>query len=183
MQKNHLSNGTMKITIKDRLELAEYFAELGFKLGVEIGVLSGGYSTILCQVNPALKLYCIDSWGIGDVRLHDYHVRKYQVAKKKLSPYSAMLIRKRSMDAVGDFTNNSLDFVYIDANHSFDNIMRDILEWSTKVKKGGIVSGHDYNTGAGVKSAVDAYTTSHHLRLQLTTGQDTGIFSWWFVKK
>jgi len=183
LPKNHLINRTMKIAIKDRTALAEYFAELGFKRGAEIGVLAGSFSAILCQVNPALELYCIDSWGMGDVKMHNYHSRMYEKAKQKLSFCNATLIRKRSMDAVGDFRDNSLDFVHIDANHSFGHVTDDITKWSMKVKTGGIVSGHDYNTAPGVKEAVDAYTTSRHLTLHLATELDNGVISWWFVNK
>lgn len=48
------------------------------------------------------------------------------------------------MEAVEDFEDGSLDFVYIDANHEFRYIAEDLYEWTKKVRKGGIVAGHDY---------------------------------------
>jgi hypothetical protein len=48
------------------------------------------------------------------------------------------------MEALGDFEDESLDFVYIDGNHEFRYIAEDLFEWTKKVKKGGIVSGDDY---------------------------------------
>ncbi len=48
------------------------------------------------------------------------------------------------MDALEDFEDNSLDFVYIDGDHNFKHISEDIYEWTKKVRSGGIVSGHDY---------------------------------------
>lgn len=170
--------------MKDRLALAKYFSELGFKTGAEVGVLAGHYSMVLCEANPDLKLYCIDSWGFGDIRHSKYHLRTYRQAKRRLAHYNTTLVRKRSLDAVKDFENNSLDFVFIDASHSFDNVVNDIIEWSKKVIKDGIVAGHDYMPipSSGVKEAVDAYTRSHHLDLQLTTESDKSGSSWWFVK-
>lgn len=56
------------------------------------------------------------------------------------------------MEALEDFADESLDFVYIDANHEFRYIAEDLFEWTKKVRKGGIVSGHDYfynKTGTG----------------------------------
>jgi len=50
------------------------------------------------------------------------------------------------MEAVKVFENNSLDFVYIDGNHEFRYFAEDIYEWPKKVRKGGIISGHDYFT-------------------------------------
>ncbi|NIV98148.1 class I SAM-dependent methyltransferase, partial [Candidatus Saccharibacteria bacterium] len=55
-------------------------------------------------------------------------------------------IKKTSMEAVKQFEDYSLDFVYIDAAHDFNNIMLDLIKWVPKVKIGGAVCGHDYNT-------------------------------------
>ena len=49
-----------------------------------------------------------------------------------------------SMDALKDFEDQSLDFVYIDANHDFLNFTMDLHYWMKKVKPRGIISGHDY---------------------------------------
>lgn len=153
--------------MKDRQELARYFKDLGFKLGAEIGVLAGGYSIALCRANPELKLYCIDSWGIGEHRYRDYHLRQFEKAKRRLARYNCTLVRKLSMDAVLDFKKCTLDFVYIDAKHEFDYVMQDIIEWKRRVRPGGIVAGHDYQKPC-VKVAVDTYTSQHAISLQLT---------------
>ena len=69
------------------------------------------------------------------------------------------------MDALADFEDSSLDFVFIDGNHTFDYAVSDIIYWSYKVRKGGIVAAHDYYAFAknGVMKAVDAYTHCHHI--------------------
>ncbi|MBI4058106.1 class I SAM-dependent methyltransferase [Candidatus Microgenomates bacterium] len=128
-------------------ELPNLFKELGFTIGAEVGVELGAFSKYLIQDNPKLKLYCIDSWkeyGLNDGksqrRLDDY----YERAKIKLAPYNCEIIKAFSMDAVKQFTDESLDFVYIDAAHDYDSIKEDIEHWSKKVRKFGIVSGHDY---------------------------------------
>jgi hypothetical protein len=163
--------------IKNRTDLANYFAECGFNLGVEVGVATGLYSEILCKANPNLHLFSVDPW---------YTVQRacsYDEAKQRLAAYNATLVRKTSMEAVNDFADASLDFVYIDGNHSFDFVMYDILGWTRKVKKGGIVAGHDYVVGrhCGVITAVDAYTKSHLFRISLTQDVSESI-SWWFKK-
>ncbi len=154
----------MKPVMQTRDDLAQYFAELGFKLGVEIGVNRGYYSKILCQANPNLKLYCIDPWDLLGRGKNDLRVKRHAEAQKNLADYNAELIRNYSLEAVKDFEDESLDFVYIDANHDFDNCMQDVIEWAPKVKKGGIISGHDYDSvpGCGVRDAVDAYARYHH---------------------
>ncbi len=160
----------MTSQINSRYALAIYFCELGFKTGAEVGVLRGDYSKLLCEANPELKLYCIDSWGLGDrkQKMHDYHVKAYEKAKHKLALCNAVLVNKLSMDAVKDFEDGSLDFVYIDANHRDPYITQDIAEWSKKIRPGGIVSGHDYNNKPCVLEAVNAYAGAYDYNLHLT---------------
>ena len=70
----------------------------------------------------------------------------YNAAVERLSPYSdCTLIRKRSFDALKDFEIGSLDFVYIDGNHMYGYAAMDLMTWVNKVKKGGIIMGHDYS--------------------------------------
>ncbi len=130
-----------------RYDLPEFFKGLGLKVGAEIGVYKGEFSKKFCQAG--LKLYAIDPWRIyadfsiprGQPRL-DF---EYEYTKRVLAPYpDCAVIRKMSMEAVGDFADNSLDFVYIDGNHEFRYIAEDLVEWTKKVRKGGIISGHDY---------------------------------------
>ncbi len=188
--------------MKNRKELARHFAELGFTIGAEIGVCSGTYSQILCKSNPKLKLYCIDNWGLG-TRMDKRWERKYKEAQFRLGPFNTTIIRKLSMDAVKDFEDESLDFVYIDADHAYKNVRDDIRAWTPKVRKGGIVSGHDYYLtragNVGVIAAVNEYVKEHGYKLQLTdwdlesepyTEPETHHWrmgdeqqpNWWFVK-
>ena len=59
------------------------------------------------------------------------------------------------MEAVNDFADNSLDFVYIDANHSYESVKADILAWLPKMKHNAIISGDDYNIYQDVNKAVE----------------------------
>ena len=144
-----------------RDELPQFFVEMGFKVGAEIGVYKGEFSEKFCKAG--LKLYAIDP-GLPE------HLDKsrgpnrleflYEYTKRVLTPYpNCTIIRKTSMEAALDFEDNSLDFVYIDANHGFRYIAEDLWEWSKKVKKGGVISGHDY---AVSKDAHDKY--SYHVK-------------------
>ena len=130
-----------------RDDLPQFFVEMGFKVGVEIGVYKGEFSLKLAQAR--LSLYAIDPWRIDtgpvDSRPQDKLDQMYEETKKVLDPYpNCKIIRKTSMEAVEGFEDESLDFVYIDANHEFRYIAEDLAEWTRKVKPGGIVSGHDF---------------------------------------
>lgn len=175
--------------------LAELFAELGFVKGAEIGVDRGAFSEILCQKNPNLQLFSIDSWSAVSFEkslnkvdvLQERLNRHYQDAKRRLSKYNCKIIKKESLSALEDFADNSLDFVYIDANHSFADIASDLFKWEMKVRPGGIVSGHDYEhfrigKDNHVKHIVDAYIQSFEISPYFELGQDK-YHSWFFVKK
>ena len=76
-----------------------------------------------------------------------------------------------------------MDFVFIDAGHSFDDAARDIIEWAKKVRKGGIVSGHDYtHVRGGVKDAVDGYVKFHSQSLKVIHEAKEDA-TWWFYQK
>jgi hypothetical protein len=137
----------MPIEIPDfgRNQLTVLFKELGYKVGAEIGVHRGEYSETLCKNNPGLKLYGVDPYKAYDQYNNQQEVDDYnEEAKTRLEPYNYRFITKPSLDAVRDFEDESLDFVYIDGNHEFDYVTADMTLWSEKVKPGGIISGHDY---------------------------------------
>ncbi len=175
-----------------REDLAKLLNELTFKTGAEIGVSSGNFSKILCENNSFSKLYCIDSWtttkgyteeGKGERTM----IKRYETAKAQLQSYPCELIRKTSMEAVVDFSANSLDFVYIDADHTFDYVMQDLIEWTKVVKPGGIVAGHDYRCyhhneiSEQVSKAVLLYTQIHNIKPVFIYDADHSS-SWMFVK-
>ncbi len=122
-----------------RDDLPGFFVEMGFRVGAEIGVYKGEFSAKIAKTG--LKLFSVDPYFPDQEKLG----RMYQDVKQLLAPYpKCKIIRKTSMEAVGDFEDRSLDFVYIDGNHEFRYIAEDLSEWTKKVRKGGIVSGDDY---------------------------------------
>jgi hypothetical protein len=157
----------VKTALRNRLDLAAEFAARGYTYGAEIGVADGRFSLTLCQTIPNLRLLCIDPWMPyeGNTRGGgvDQHHRNYALARERLQPYNATLIRSTAADAFRIVVDGPLDFVYIDGNHDFDYVMLDLILWTPKVRKGGIVAGHDYyHFGqAGVIPAVDAYCAAH----------------------
>ena len=50
--------------------------------------------------------------------------------------------------------DKSIDFVYIDADHEYESVRKDIAAWHPKIRRGGIISGHDYSS-SGVYKAVN----------------------------
>lgn len=186
-----------------RDNMAQLFSELGFRKGAEIGVEQGAYSEVLLKANPDLFLFGVDAWQA--YRGYRDHTRQtkldtfYETTMLRLMPYRhrVELIRKFSMDAVKDFADNSLDFVYIDANHDFMNAAQDIHYWSKKVHPGGIVSGHDYikrrdeAAHVHVKQVMQAYTDAYQIRPWFVLGSEAVVEgqirdssrSWMYIKQ
>jgi len=160
----------------------------GMKVGAEIGVEQGLFSEIICQHNPGIRLYCIDAWqaykGYRDHTRQEKLDRYFNETIERLKSYNCHIMRKWSMDAVKDFEDESLDFVYIDANHDFKHVAEDIAEWSKKVKRGGIVAGHDYvrnrsSIECQVKDVVDAWGHAYGIKINVTEDE---FPSWWYIK-
>jgi hypothetical protein len=177
----------------NRKGLAVLFKELGYKVGVEIGVDRGLYSEIMSKANPGVKLYCIDPWkaytGYDDIKEQDVLENNFLHTKRLLEPFNCEIIRKTSMEAVKDFKPESSDYVYIDGNHKFEYVLNDLNNWSKIVKKGGIIAGHDYKYSrrhregiVGVGKAVDLYMKENNIRV-LFLPCALRDSSWFFVNK
>lgn len=165
-----------------RDDLPQFFREMGYKIGAEIGVYKGEYTKKF--LGAGIKMYAIDPWldyseyhnSRGQARL-DF---QYEHAKRILAPYpNCTIIRKTSMEAIEDFADESLDFVYIDANHLLRYVTEDICEWSKKVRNGGIISGHDYfyekrehSNVVQVPFAVRAYTDAYDIKDWYVLGRE-----------
>ena len=182
-----------------RDDLPQFFVEMGYKVGAEIGVYKGEYTAKFCDAG--LKMHAIDPWMAYEG--YDDNQKKFQErqdflyghTQRVLAPYGNVdIIRKKSMDAVKDFKDESLDFIYIDGHHGFKYVAEDIWEWSKKVRKGGVISGHDYGMlkneklpndvyALHVKYVVDAYTQACGVKDWYVIGGLTDKWtSWMWIK-
>lgn len=118
-------------------ELINYL-RLRKAVGVEVGSYAGESAEMFVKSGKFAQLTCVDSWqGIfADAEPHfDSRMAEYdEVAKLKLS----------SLEAAAHFEDNSLDFIYIDGDHSYEACSADIKAWRPKLKSGGYMCGHDY---------------------------------------
>jgi predicted O-methyltransferase YrrM len=173
--------------------LAQLFSELKFKKGAEIGVGTGVYSEILSKSNPKLTLYCIDPWrayeGYKERTTQKSMNQIYKAAKERLKNYHCKLIRDFSERAYKNFFNSSLDFVYIDGNHDEAHVMYDIVHWSPKVKKGGIIAGSNFARYKGrygsynkVKETVIKYANASKINPWFALRAPNEHSSWMWIK-
>lgn len=169
------------------------------KRGVEVGVAEGNFSNLLLAKSNLDILYSIDCWlkfpkEVYQDKRNDSQFRinlRYFHTVLRLSKYKerSVIFRMKSEDAVKMFKDGELDFVYLDANHHYESIMKDLELWYPKVKKGGILAGHDYMdfdngiTKVEVKRAVDKFVELNGIRTyQLQKTCVDKYPSWWISK-
>jgi|694.fasta_scaffold112025_3 ubiquinone/menaquinone biosynthesis C-methylase UbiE len=132
---------------------------------VEVGVWKGRSASFMAveiiNSNKNIKFDCVDTWE-GSVEHQNYDIisekKLFDVFSENIEPVSHIInpIRMKSLEAVNLYDDESLDFVFIDASHEYEDVKNDILAWLPKVKEGGFIGGHDYSSSwDGVVRAVD----------------------------
>lgn len=169
--------------------------DLDFKVGLELGVYKGALTQTIASRAPNMKLYGVDAWtgydGYIDYPSDHLETVAYTQAKERASRYpNVELVKGWSKDVAPNFADGSLDFIYIDANHTYPCIKEDLSLWVSKVKTGGIVMGHDYFDTSksrrlsalnfGVVQAVNEWVADHNIN-HLFRSNDR-YPSWWFVQ-
>lgn len=165
----------------------------GSAVGAEIGVFGGDMSVSLLS-RPDLTLLMVDSWKGGGESYQgdsgDFHATLSQEQQDsyyrrtqevvRFAGERAKIIRKDSCNAARDIPDGSLDFVFIDADHSYEGSKADIEAWVRKVKPGGLLSGHDYGNTQfpkfGVTRSVSEFSRTTGLPVEL------GENFTWFIR-
>ena len=152
-------------------------------VGVEIGVMKGKNALDILSCWEGEKLFLIDNW--------ESRPRYYQTVLDLFKDNKKVEVWKSgSADASKRFGIESLDWVYIDAWHDYKNLCTDNISWYNKVKKGGIIAGHDYRPDDsesldkgtyGVKSAVDEFVKI--LKVDLHIIDEGKESTWYFIKE
>lgn len=125
--------------------------EHGFITGAEIGVNRGRNMLHLLDVNKSINMIGIDSWAEGFEESKRHFTRRLRRSGYK---HRCQIMHMPSAIAAPQIPDASLDFVFIDGDHSYEGCLEDIRLWSPKVKPGGMICGHDISWDP-VKRAVD----------------------------
>lgn len=177
----------VKVPVSRWKEFPFLLKEFGLFKGVEIGVYKGNFTETLAKAG--LEVTGVDAWKVyrdyKDYEENDLETKAYKEAKGRAEKHGFKLIKAWSMDAVKVFEDESLDFVFIDGNHDFEHVVEDVAAWSRKVRKGGIVSGHDFfrnhHKRFGVKEAIPAWCEAYQIRPLFIIDKDQ-CRSWFYVK-
>ncbi len=132
-------------------------------LAVEIGSWKGCSTKVITQqvAKTGGLLYCVDDWkGSGNADTLDTANREdvfnvFRDNMKELNHWcNIRVLMMTSLEAARIFQDGIVDFIFLDADHSYEHVKEDILMWLPKLKLHGIFTGHDLDH-SGVKRAVD----------------------------
>lgn len=135
-------------------------------IGVEVGSWMGEYAESILKITNPEKLYLVDPWtahksnytykdSMWEIKTQEEMDEKYEGVLRRFNDRPEVkVIRKTSVEAAKDFEDDSIDFVYIDGDHSYESVVQDFDAWFPKVKVGGKIFGDDYHISSDWKHGV-----------------------------
>jgi predicted O-methyltransferase YrrM len=152
-------------------------------VGIEIGVDEGVTSQYLLKSLPLLTLHGIDPYSDyvdWSKTLVTGQQNVYPAMLEKMKPFGERFIfhRKTSDDAVSLFEDESLDFIFIDGIHTYEQVLKDCENYWPKLKPKGLFCGHDFNGIQQVRDAVQEFANQIGKGISLTN-QDV----WFWFKR
>lgn len=168
--------------------LEKYVRKNGWTKGAELGVWRGETFKHLIQTCHNLHLIGVDlyaaqpestgpeKWTPGENGHAWDHLAYYNDLLKFSEQYPgrAVIIKDYTTEAAKQVEDESLDFVFIDADHSYEGVMRDVQAWAPKVRKGGIVFGHDIHFDTVKRAVLELYGETYKVE---------DDFVWWVEKQ
>ncbi len=151
-------------------------------VGAEIGVYHGGNAIEILNFLDIKKLHLVDHYSAYHAPEAQVFVPQEKQDESKKLAFDNLGSKgekiewhlKPSVEAAKEIKDDSLDFVYIDATHSYDALTEDLNTWYPKIKKGGLVSGHDWHYDFIQKAVHNFADPKDH---KITDSED-----WWFKK-
>jgi len=145
----------------------------------EIGTWRGDFAAVILEHRRPQCLYLVDPWEHraegeyeqasyggrmegGQQALEEMYESVVERFSAEIEAGRVQVLRRRSTDAAATFADESLDWVYIDGDHSYEGVKADLEAYFRTVKPGGLLAGDDYgHVGSwfedGVTRAVDEF--------------------------
>lgn len=157
----------------------------------EVGVWQGVTSRWLLSCMPFLHMTLVDPWVTGGTENNpdwkdsfagcpqDQIERQFEIVRELVDQFPGRVNIHRMMSTLAAplVPDGSLDLVFIDGDHSYDGVRKDIAAWKSKVRPGGFLAGHDYKPsgcghyGQNVGRAVDEFRDSTGWTLEVRLGK------------
>ena len=135
---------------------------------VELGSWKGRSTAFLgveaINADTGIRIHAVDVWsddisggakktmveqGLTGNTLYDLFIENVAPVSSVITP-----MRMTTVQAASHFADGSVDFVFVDADHSYEACKQDIHAWLRKMKHGGVLAGHDYGWAGTVQRAV-----------------------------
>ncbi len=163
--------------VANRIELLKRLPKQG--MVAELGVDEGYFSDLIVEYCTPQKLHLVDTWSSR--RYNDGKFSKVTSKfKKQIESGSVKIHRKLSTEASSEFNDYYFDWIYIDTDHRYRTTLDELYAFSKKVKKGGLIAGHDYVMGNwsksikyGVVEAVAEFCVKENWRIKYLTADYT----------
>lgn len=197
----------MYYALTSREELLRIFPKGA--VGAEIGVAEGTFSAAILEAAEPRQLHLIDPWSFLEtgpdlLRGHGHLADIDRSGAGKFGPPASVpegdgkyaqvaarfegdprvhIHRQYSYKAAGDFPDQFFDFVYIDGDHHYEFVLRDLQDFAARLKPGGLMFGHDFFEDAfardehyGVVEAVNAFLKRSDFRFLMLTAEPFSTF-------
>jgi len=144
------------VNIDTRINLYKHFGANG--VGAEIGVCRGANSAYLFLATRPKKMYLVDIWIIDplteihhsrDLHYGDWESNVRELFSNEIKSGVIEIKRKTGIEFLTSLPDKALDWVYLDSDHSYENISKELDLAISKVKTGGVIAGHDFMVHAG----------------------------------
>jgi hypothetical protein len=143
-----------------------FITQFNWKIGVEVGVNEGENIFEIAKNNSKLKIYGVDPYKIQKENIlynEEYTDKSLNIISRKMLKEALRypnleIIVDTSFNASKQFDKESIDFVFIDGDHSYGSVKDDIKYWEPKVKENGLIMGHDYNWGDVARAVGEMFT-------------------------
>lgn len=198
-----------------RADLPHVLAQLGLatpnSMGVEVGVQRGEFASYILSRWPG-HIALVDPWrwlpsyrdaANYDNTIQDAFRNETIVRCNAAGPGRFSIVRELSLEASLLFAGSNRDFVYLDADHSYEAVKADIAAWWPAVRGGGVLAGHDYIADGyyepgslkpsaeyregmsefGVIRAVTEFSAREGLQVWVTNPVTDGGWASWLVVK
>lgn len=161
--------------VVDKFDDGSHFVEVGVWKGMSACFMA----VEIINSGKKIKFDCVDTWGFVETssEIQESQFESlFEVFKSNIDPVKDQIniVKSLSWEGAKNYDDNSLDFVFIDAGHDYDSVMKDLNAWYKKIKGGGIIAGHDYHYDVGVYHAVNEYFNNTNI---------TQIGACWLVNK
>lgn len=144
---------------------------------VEVGSWKGKSSAFMAveiaNSKKNIDFYCVDTWeGSIEHKEKPELSQLYEIFIDNMKPVESFYkpMKMPSLEAAAQFEDNSLDFIFIDASHEYQDVVDDLKAWYPKLKHNRILAGHDYYpeqpTWGGVHRAVNDVFPNRHSQIE-----------------